>query len=167
MSETYEITYDTAPVGTVRVEKQGLYFLFSCRCRLPDESLYRIHGCYGDDRVDLGICVPMGQLFGMDKKIPTRQIPEGIPSFQLLPKDWKPEIPEAVEPQEPVAVETEVSALTEEEETAMAETEEDVWMETAGTFIPVTEEEPFEYLDELEGAHMEVHDGVSGIVIAE
>lgn len=167
MSETYEITYDTVPVGTVRVEKQGLYFLFSCRCRLPDEGLYRIHGCYGNDHVDLGICVPMGQQFGMDKKIPSRQIPEGIPVFCLLPKDWKPEVPETVESQEPVSVETEVSALTEEEETAMAETEEDVQLETAGTFIPVAEEEPFEYLDELEDAHMEIREGLSGIVLAE
>ena len=159
MSETYEITYDTVPVGTAQVEKQGLYFLFSCRCRLPDEGLYRIHGCFGEDRVDLGICVPMGQLFGMDKKSPSRQIPEGIPYFQLLSKDWKPEVTEKVIAETPVMAEAEV--------TAVAEVEENAELETEGTFIPVTEEGSFEYLDELEGAHMEIREGLSGIVLAE
>ena len=175
MSETYEITYDAASVGTAQVKKQGLYLLLSCRCSLPDEGLYRIHACYGCDRMDLGICVPMGEVFGMDKKIPLKQIPEGTPSFFLLPKDWKPEEPVEIEPavpvtdeaEAPITDETELPVTAEAEEFETSEEEEKVTLGTGETFIPVTEDEPFEYLDKLEGAHMEVHDGVSGIVIAE
>ena len=35
------------------------------------------------------------------------------------------------------------------------------------SFIPVSEEEPFEYLDKLEDAHMEIHDDTPGIVFLE
>ena len=173
MAETYDITYDGAPVGTARMEKQGLYYLFSCRCRLPDDGLYRIHVRCGETREDLGICVPFADAFGMDKKIAAKRLGVGTPVFELLPKDWKPQdivmAPEPVTeeiPQEdeeraeeiPQEEENPAEVIPPEEETEPCEPDEDI-------FIPVSEEEPFEYLDKLEDAVLEEQDGQLGITI--
>ena len=158
MAETYDITHEGAPVGTARMEKQGLYYVFSCRCRLPEEGLYRIHAINGDGREDLGICIPMDGVFGMDKKVPQKRIGEGMLTFELVPKDWKPQ-PVVTEPEPILQVEETVHPVQAEETEPPAAVEE--------SFIPVSEEEPFEYLDKLEDAHMEIHDDTPGIVFLE
>lgn len=141
MAENYDITYETESVGTAKVEKQGLYYSFSCRCSLPEEGLYRIHAICDAAREDLGICVPMDGLFGMDKKLPAKRLGEGPMRFELVHKDWSPQEITAV--QEP--------ELPQQEEESL--------------FIPVSEEEPFEYLDKLEDAVMEVREDEIGVVL--
>ena len=181
MAENYDITYDGASVGTAQWEKQGLYYRFSCRCNLPDEGLYRIHVLCGDKHVDLGICVPMEGAFGMDKKIPVKNIGSGEMTFRLLPKDWKQmrivydaqpeEMPEVqhteetvVEPQQEAAADSqnpeEVTGIQEQpiEEEITEETKQEV-------FIPVSEEEPFAHLDKLEDARFEICDDTPGVVL--
>ena len=143
MAETYEIIFDQECVGRAIVERNGLYLCFCCRCRLPNEGLYRIHVIGDDVREDLGICIPMDDGFGMDKRIPVKRLGEGAFCFELLPKDWELT---AAEPK-----------LVEEQETAMP----------VPQFIPVSEDEPFEHLDKLENAHMEIRDDVPGVVIDE
>lgn len=158
MAETYDIKHEGAPVGTARMEKQGLYYVFSCRCRLPKEGLYRIHAINGDAREDLGICIPMDGVFGMDKKVPQKRIGEGILTFELVPKDWQPQ--EIVPEPEPILqVEETVQPVQAEEIAPSAAVEE--------SFIPVSEDEPFDYLDKLEDARVEVRDDQVGIVIQE
>ena len=167
MSETYEVTYDGAPVGKAQMEKQGLYYAFSCRCQLPDAGLYRIHVICGDHREDLGICVPMDGVFGMDKKLPVRQVGVQSPAFELVPKDWKPPV---VPVDEPViqAEEEEPEVLPVEEAPLEPEMEEMIQTDFCGkTFIPVTEEEPFDHLDKLDEAVMDLQEGQAGIVIPE
>ena len=177
MEDTYEIQYHGEPVGHVRTQKQGLYLCFHCRCTLPDESMYRIHALGEAGREDLGICVPMDGSFGMDKKIPLKRLGEGGLTFQLVPKDWKPE--ETViepEPQMPVHEEEKiVEQITEEQNLEMEDTivqqeriaeEENTQPQTEQElFVPVTEEMPFVYLDKLEDAHMDIRDDQAGIVI--
>lgn len=150
MAETYEIKYGDASAGTAQMEKQGLYCSFSCRCRLPDDGLYRIHVISGDSREDLGICVPMDGAFGMDKRIPAKRLGEGEMRFELVSKDWKPQAAVTPQPAEP-AVEEEISTPEPVEE----------------TFVPVSEEEPFEHLDKLENAMLAEQDGQIGIIIQE
>ena len=150
MMDTYDITYDGRSVGTARMEKQGLYYVFFCRCRLPDDKLYRIHVICGENREDLGICVPMDDAFGMDKKIPSKRLGEAAPAFELLPKDWMPPVEIIPEPVEPVI----------EEEIREPEKAEEL-------FVPVSEEEPFEYLDKLENAVFAEQNGQPGVLINE
>ena len=152
MAQTYEIKYGDMPVGTARIEKQGLYLSFSCRCRLPEEGMYRIHVISGVSREDLGICIPKDGVFGMDKKIPAKRLGTGSLEFVLVPKDWKPSIVNAPEPE--ILMEQEIP-VPEQEEVG----------EPTGQFIPVSEEEPFDHLDKLENAHMEIRDDQPGIVI--
>ena len=83
---TYEICLAGDPVGEAMVEKVGLYYRFSCRCRLQGATMQRIMVACGDKKADLGICVPMGDRFGLDKKVPCRQLGEGKPEFFLTPR---------------------------------------------------------------------------------
>ena len=154
MADTYEIVYEGKPVGSVRTEKQGLYLCFHCRCALPDGRMYRIHVCSGDKREDLGICIPVEGKFGMDKKIPSKRLGEGALTFQLVPKDWKPE-KFVAEPELPV------------QEEVLTEPEPVIAEEPEGIFVPVSEEEPFQQLDMLEDAVMDVRGDQVGIVIQE
>ena len=165
MAETYDITHEGAPVGTARMEKQGLYYVFSCRCRLPEEGLYRIHAINGETREDLGICVPIGSAFGMDKKIPAKRLGEGNLTFELLPKDWKPQ-PVKTEPKQEKIV---LEEILPEDEPVIMETKKEI-LPPAGNeeiFVPVSEDEPFEYLNKLENARMEIREDTPGILIEE
>ena len=144
MADTYEIKYEQMPVGTAQVEKQGLYYCFSCRCNLPQEGMYRIFVSSGTGREDLGICIPKDGGFGMDKKIPTKRLADGPLAFTLHPKDGPTQIQEKPE-------ETPVQTAEPEYEPMR--------------FVPVTEEEPFEHLDELEHAVLTEEGDQLGILI--
>ena len=90
--------------GTVKVEKQGLYYSFSCRCSIPGKAVHRLVALCGDRRVDLGICVPVGDGFGIEKKVPCKQFADGKPEFLLVSKTERRErkfVP--VYPEEPFA----------------------------------------------------------------
>ena len=144
MDEVYEITYADAAVGTARMEKQGLYYRFSCRCRLPKDGFFRIHVICADKRADLGICVPVDGMFGTDKKIPIKMLGDGAWTFLLRPNEWvSEEMKTTAEP--------------------MKETIQEMLPEDH--FVPVSEQEPFADLDKLESAIMEIRSGKPGIVL--
>ena len=86
MVGTYEIRRGNETVGTAKVEKQGLYYRICCRCKVSGEGMRRIVVTSGKTREDLGICVPMGNEFGLDRKIPCKRFGDGKPEFLLLPK---------------------------------------------------------------------------------
>ena len=89
MAESYDIIYNDRPVGTARMEKQGLYYRFSCRCALTGEVMHHLLVTCGERSEDLGICVPVDGQFGLEKKIPCKRLGTGNPEFQLLPKHPK------------------------------------------------------------------------------
>lgn len=98
----YEIRQGDRTLGYVAVEKQGLYYRFSCRCRLSGAVMHRLVVSCGGKNEDLGVCVPMDGAFGVEKKIPCKRLGAGTPEFQLLPKHEKPEGKfVAVYPEEP------------------------------------------------------------------
>ena len=196
MDETYDIVFEGVPVGTAQMQRQGLYCRFCCRCRLPDEGLYRIHAICGRTREDLGICVPMDGGFGMDKRIPAKRLGEGEMSFELVPKDWvspaatageagmeHTAVPQAAEPEKEETVEMPAPQQEEllpepvEEQLAPEPAEEEHLPEPADEavaptpaeerFVPVSEDEPFPYLDQLEDAAYAQREGQPGILIRE
>ena len=86
MIGTYDIRRGLEVVGTARVEKEGLYYRICCRCAVSGEGMRRIVVTCGKSREDLGICVPMDNGFGLEKKIPCKRFGAGNPEFLLLPK---------------------------------------------------------------------------------
>lgn len=86
MVGTFDVKIGNETVGKMNVEKQGLYYRFSCRCRLSGKTVHSVAAVCGGNRVHLGICVPMGGQFGLDKKLPCKQFPSGKMEFLLIPK---------------------------------------------------------------------------------
>ena len=73
-------------VGKVLVQRQGLYYHFSCRCLLDGDSMYRLLVTSGTIRENLGILVPAEGSFVLNKKFPVKKIGEGELSFTLSPR---------------------------------------------------------------------------------
>ena len=100
----YEVSFGKDKVGKVQVTREGLYYRFCCRCRITGDVVCRLAVRCGDREENLGVVVPMGNGFGLDKRIPVKHLGEGELSFFLMPKASLPEgkfIP--IYPDEPFA----------------------------------------------------------------
>ena len=65
----YDIFWDSNKVGLAQIRQQGLYSLISCRCSFDTSAIYRII-IKGQTRdIYLGVCVPVGDAFVLEKKI--------------------------------------------------------------------------------------------------
>lgn len=82
----YEIRQGRDVVGKANVTRQGLYYHFSCRCRLSGDVMYRVAVSCGGHHENLGVLVPMGSEFGLDTKLAVKRLGEGVFRFQALPK---------------------------------------------------------------------------------
>ena len=126
MDGKYEVFWKDRAVGTVETAREGLYLRIACRCFLPGREMLRLWMECGEKPIDLGLCVPMGDGFGTDKRIPASRCGSGKPRFYLRRKD-------------------------------------DL---LRGKFIPLSPEEPFQYIHRLENAYLEKRNGRVGINIS-
>ncbi len=76
---------DTA-VGHAVIAREGLYCRFSCRCRLPGDTVYRLVARWGEHTLSLGIPVPQGKEFVLDTRIPAKQLGNGKPRIMAVPR---------------------------------------------------------------------------------
>ena len=86
MLREYEIYLGNDCVGTAHVTQEGLYYRICCQCQLTGTDPYRIT-VSGDTDVDLGICVPMGDGFGIETSIPVKRVGKGALNFCAVPKN--------------------------------------------------------------------------------
>lgn len=86
MVGTYPILRGGETVGQAKVEKRALYYLFSCRCKLTGEVIYRITVTCEGQSESLGIPVPEGGQFTLTAKLPVSRLGHGEPVFQLVPR---------------------------------------------------------------------------------
>lgn len=86
MVGNYEICFGQDKAGKVQVLREGLYYRFICRCRLTGDVVCRLAVRCGDAQENLGVVVPVGDGFGLDKKIPVKRLGEGKMEFFLCPK---------------------------------------------------------------------------------
>ncbi len=82
----YKIMLGDCCAGTAQVSREGLYYRIQCRCQLSGEVMYKIMASFGETQIDLGICVPKGDKFVLEKRIPAKQIGEGHIEFSLVPR---------------------------------------------------------------------------------
>ena len=104
MERSFSVDLDGQSVGKVTVRRQGLYYHFSCRCRLCNDAIYRLTVSCGTACENLGIPVPKDGSFILNTKLPVKKIGEGELHFKLLPKQESPQaafIP--IKPEEPFA----------------------------------------------------------------
>lgn len=81
MEGTFDVFLAERAVGQVTVEPQGLYLRFRCRCSLPRDVIYRLKVRCGGKTENLGVCVPMGDAFGVDVRVPAKHFAHGEPEF--------------------------------------------------------------------------------------
>lgn len=86
MNGTYEILLGGESIGQAYVEKQGLYYCFSCRCSLSGEVIYRITVTCDDRCESLGVPVPEGGDFVLATRVPVSKLGEGEPVFRAVPR---------------------------------------------------------------------------------
>ena len=48
--------------------------------------MHRLLAVTDSGTVDLGVCVPVDGMFGVDKTVPCKKMGDGVPEFQLVPK---------------------------------------------------------------------------------
>lgn len=86
MKTIYDVLLGGQPVGKVQVERQGLYYCFSCRCTLSGEVIHKLAVTCGDHTENLGVLVPMGRDFGLCAKLPIKRLGTGDLRFRVLPR---------------------------------------------------------------------------------
>ena len=79
----YEVHYDGTATGKVQMIRQGLYYRIICRCCLPDHLVCRLYAVWENGRENLGVVVPEGDGFVLDRKIPAKKLSENGLHFIL------------------------------------------------------------------------------------
>lgn len=81
----YPIYFAQERIGTANVVQEGLYYRICCRCIISGDIPVRVR-VIGSQEADLGLCVPMGESFGINVRIPVKRIGVGDMQFQAAPK---------------------------------------------------------------------------------
>ena len=82
----YDVFLGKDKVGKVQVLREGLYYRFLCRCRLSGEVVCRLLIRCGEKQENLGPVVPIGDGFGLEKRLPVKHLGEGEMEAYLMPK---------------------------------------------------------------------------------
>ena len=89
MEGTYEVTLGSKRMGSVTLKKQGLYWLFDCRCDLSGEVMYDLILTAGETQYDLGILSPAKDSFICHCKLACKKLEKGSLKFYLRPRHAK------------------------------------------------------------------------------
>lgn len=81
MIGSYSVTMGQHSVGVVSVSKEGLYYRIICRCKLPEDKLCRLAAQWEDREAVLGVLIPEGGSFCLNKRLPIKQAGLGVPQF--------------------------------------------------------------------------------------
>lgn len=79
----YEVYFGNRSCGKVQVQRQGLYLRLICRCTIPSDQVYRLYGVFASRRENMGVLVPEGDCFFMDRRIPAKRFGEEMPRFEV------------------------------------------------------------------------------------
>lgn len=72
--EQYEVCFENKPVGTVTMEKNGLYIRIHCVCRSVLPGFYNLILLSDEESIDLGLLSPVTGGFGVSTRIPAAKI---------------------------------------------------------------------------------------------
>lgn len=92
MESCYEVYFGSEPAGKVQLLRQGLYYRIICRCQIPGDQVYRLYAVQGDRRENLGVLVPEGDAFLLDKKIPAKRIGDKTTRFMVSSGNTCPKV---------------------------------------------------------------------------
>ena len=81
MEGTYPIHLDQNRIGEARISRRGLYYHFVCSCSYDRQSVCRLMIRWEDKVEKLGVMVPDGERFVLQKQIPVKHFGKGSPVF--------------------------------------------------------------------------------------
>ena len=76
--------------GTAKVSREGLYYRIRCICDRTDSTPLRIKA-KAEHSVDLGLCVPVGDCYGVEVRIPIKRLGSGALHFFVEKKETSEE----------------------------------------------------------------------------
>ena len=79
----YSIIENGVEVGSVQMEKKGLYCWFYCTCKPQKSGRYHIYLQGAEKVIDLGLCVPEMGNFSIRTSVPVKYIPREPLQFVL------------------------------------------------------------------------------------
>lgn len=85
MDGNYELKFGGQTVGKVQAVREGLYYRFRCRCRMPGDVVSRVMVSCGDREESLGILVPTGDGFGLETRLAAKKLGQGRLEFTVVP----------------------------------------------------------------------------------
>ncbi len=83
MKNEYPVTFKSREVGKAVVEIEGLYKRIRIDCKLPAGSVERAFAYAGENKIPLGVCMPRGDRFCVDKCIAASKFPAGDLQFMI------------------------------------------------------------------------------------
>ncbi len=86
MAEVYDIFLGSEKIGKAEVRRKGLYYQFRCCCDLTGAVVCRIKVRCGQKVENLGVPVPGGDAFYLEKQLPVSRFTEGEFSFFIEPR---------------------------------------------------------------------------------
>lgn len=81
----YTLSFGDRAAGKVEVTRQGLYYAFSCHCRLSGDIVCKAVADWGDKQESLGVLIPEGDGFCLKTRLPAKRFPDRDPHFRVLP----------------------------------------------------------------------------------
>lgn len=87
MESTYPIYYQGQIAGTAELAKEGLYWRISCRCQLPIMGKHTVKIQQEVSLINLGLCVPYENGFGLKTRISAKKIGPGSIRFLLCKEE--------------------------------------------------------------------------------
>ena len=86
MEGNYEVMLGAKSVGRVQVIREGLYYRFNCRCHIAVEAVHKLVVRCGGVSENIGVLIPVGDGFLLEKRIPVKKFSTGEPEFYLAPR---------------------------------------------------------------------------------
>ena len=86
MEGKYDIFRGPYKIGKGEIHREGLYYRVRCWCDLTGEVIYRLTVTCGDSTENLGIPVPAGDSFYLEKRLPINRFSSGTPVIQAVPR---------------------------------------------------------------------------------
>ena len=70
----FPVYYGEKECGSAVLEKQGLYYRISCKCKIPVCTPCRIELSADGKKIDLGTCIKDGNTYILNTKIPVKHL---------------------------------------------------------------------------------------------
>lgn len=83
MESQYPVYWKDRKTGVVNIEKEGLYYRFSCCVQLPAGTRCHLYASKEEKDYDLGLCIPQGADFVVRTRLPAKRFAPGNYRFCL------------------------------------------------------------------------------------